>query len=68
MTCSQRGEHIEITAPLENVSEKNNTLHVLNKNDETRSKTPDKVSDLSVPDTHFDREPQTHHMVTGQTT
>ena len=29
---SERGEHIGITAPFENVSERNNTLHVLNVN------------------------------------
>ena len=57
---SERGEHIGITAPFENVSERNNTLHVLNMN-ETRSKIPDEVSELSVPDTHFDRQPNTHH-------
>ena len=32
---SERGEHIGITAPSENVSEKKITLHVLNLNDET---------------------------------
>ena len=32
---SEGGEHIGITAPFENVSERNNTLHVLSTNDET---------------------------------
>ena len=58
---SARGEHKWITASLENVSGRNNTLHVLNINDETRNKLLIEVSDLSVPDTHFDRKPQTHH-------
>ena len=61
MVSSERGEHIGITALLENVSEMNNTPHVLNINDETRKKIPDEVSELSVPDTHFDRQSQTHH-------
>ena len=58
---SERGEHIGITASFENVSERINTLHVLNMNDETRNKILDEVSELSVPDTHFDRQPHTHH-------
>ena len=33
--------------------------------DETRLNIPDEVSELSVPETRFDRQPQTHHMVTG---
>ena len=64
MASSERGEHIEITARLENVSERNNTLHVLNINDETRNKIPDEVNELSVPDTHFDRQPLTYHSST----
>ena len=35
-------------------------------NDETRNNFPDKVSNLSVAKTHFDRQPHTHHMVAGQ--
>ena len=34
---SERGEHIGITALFENVSQRNNTLHMLNTNDETRN-------------------------------
>ena len=30
-------------------------------NDETRLNIPDEVSELSVPETRFDRQPQTHH-------
>ena len=52
---------IGITAPFENLSERNNTVHVLNTNDETLNKVPDEVSELSVPDTYFDRQPHTHH-------
>ena len=36
-----RGEQSGITAPFENVSERNNTLHVLSTNDEPRNKIPD---------------------------
>ena len=61
MASSEHGECIGITAPLENVSAGNNTLHVLSINDETRNKNPDEASKLSVPDTQFDRQPQTHH-------
>ena len=35
MADSERGEHIGISAPFENVSERNNTLHVFHTNDET---------------------------------
>ena len=58
---SERREHSGITAIFENVPERNNTTHVLNTNDETRNKIPDWVSELTVPDTHFDRQPHTHH-------
>ena len=61
MASSERGEHIRITAPFGNESEPNNTLHLLNTNDETRNKTPDEVSELSDPDTHSNRQPHTHH-------
>ena len=61
---SERGEHVGIIASFENASE-NNILRVSNVNDETRQNIPDEVSELSVPGTRFDRQPQTHHMVTG---
>ena len=64
----ERGEHQGTTAPLEDVSERNNKLHVSKINDEARNKIPDVVSELSVPDTQCDRQLQTHHMVTRQTT
>ena len=41
LAISERGEHIRITSPFENVSERNNTLHVLCTNDETGNKIPD---------------------------
>ena len=61
MASSERGERIVITAPFEIASERNVTLHVLNTNDETGSKLPDEVSELSVPDRNFGRQPHTHH-------
>ena len=64
---SDRREQVGINASFENASENNNTLGVSNVNDETRHNIPDEVTELSVPETHFDRQPHTHHMVTGQT-
>ena len=52
-------------ASFENASKNNDTLDVSNVNDETRHNIPDEVSELSVPITRFDRQPHTHHMVTG---
>ena len=62
---SERGERVGINASFENASENNNTLRVPNVSDETRLNIPDEVSELSVPETRFDRQPHTHHMVTG---
>ena len=62
---SERGERVGINASFENASENNNTLRVPNVSDETRVNIPDEVSELSVPETRFDWQPQTHHMVTG---
>ena len=64
---SERGERVGVNASFENASENNNILRVSNVNDETRQNIPDEVNELSVPETHFDRQPQTHHMVTGHT-
>ena len=61
---SERGERAGINAPFENASENNDILRVSNVNDETRQNIQDEVSELSVPGTHFDRQPHTHHMVT----
>ena len=38
-------------------------LHVSNVNDETRHDIPDEVSELSAPETHFDPQAHTHHLV-----
>ena len=62
---SERGERVGINASCEDASENNNTLRVPNVNDETRLNIPDEVSELSVPETRFDRQPQTHHSVIG---
>ena len=64
---SERRESVRINASFEIVSRNNDTLDVSNVNDETRHNIPDEVSELSVPETHFDRQAHTHHMVTGQT-
>ena len=58
---SERGEHVGISTSFENASGNKNTLGVSNVNDETRHNIPDEVSELSVPVTHFDRQPHTHH-------
>ena len=62
---SERREHVGINVFFENASEDNNKLNTTNENDETRQNIHDEVSELSVPGTHFDRQPHTHHMVTG---
>ena len=64
---SERREHVGINASFENASGNNDTLGDSNVNDETRQNIPDDVSELSVSETRFDRQPHTHHMVTGQT-
>ena len=58
---SECREHVGINTSFENASENNNTLGVSNVNDETRHNIPDEVSELSVPETHFDRQAQIHH-------
>ena len=52
---------------IEYASGNNSILNVSNVDDETRNDILDKVSELSVPKTRFDRQTHTHHMVTGQT-
>ena len=64
---SERRKRVGVNASLENASRNNDTLDVSNVNDEAPHNIPDEVSELSVPVTHFDRQPHTHHMVTGQT-
>ena len=58
---SERGEHIGKTSPFQNSSENNNVLPKSKVNDETQNNIPNKVSELSVPATRFDRQPHTHH-------
>ena len=58
---SERREYVGINASFENASTNDDTLGVSNVNDETRQNIPDEVSELSVPETRFDRQPQTHH-------
>ena len=60
MASPERGEHIRIFAPSENVSEGNNTLHVFNTNDETPNNIPDEVRELLIPGTHLDRQSDSH--------
>ena len=64
---SERREHVEISTSFENASGYNDTLGTSNVNDETRQNIPDEVSELSVSETRFDRQPHTHLMMTGQT-
>ena len=64
---SERGEQVGISAPFESASGSIDTLGVSKVNDETRNNFADEVSELSVPETHFDWQPHTHHMVTGRT-
>ena len=59
---SERGEYVGINASFENASGNNNILHVPNVNDETRQNVPDEVSELSAPETYFDRQTHTHHI------
>ena len=65
-TNSERREHAGIIICFENASGNNNTLGVSNVNDETRHNIPDEVSELSVPETYFDRQAHTHHSSTPQ--
>ena len=58
---SERKERMGINTSFKNASENNNTLGVSDKNDETRHNISDKVSGLSAPETHFDRQPHTNH-------
>ena len=62
---SERKERVGLNSSFENASRNNDTPDVSNVNDETRHNIPDEVSVLSVPETHFDRQAHTHHLVTG---
>ena len=63
-TNSERREQVWINCSFENASGNNNTLGVSNVNDETRHNIPNEVSELSVPETHFERQTHTHRVVT----
>ena len=62
---SERREHAGINASFENASGNNDTQDLSKVNDETRHGITEEVSELSVPETHFDRQTHTHHMVKG---
>ena len=57
----ERREQVGINAPFESASGSNDTLGVSKADDETRHNIADEVSELSVPEAHFDRQPHTHH-------
>ena len=58
-------EHVGINASFENASESNNIQQILIGNDEIRNNVPDEISEFAVPETRFDPQTHTHHMVTG---
>ena len=58
---SERREQVGVNAFFENASGNNNTLGVSNVNDETRHNNSDEVSELPVPETHFDRQTHTYN-------
>ena len=58
---SERREHVGIITSFENASGNNNMPNVTNAIDESGHNVPDEVSELSVPETHFDRQAHTHH-------
>ena len=62
---SEGREYEGINASFENASENNRTLGTTHINDETRCNSHDGVSELSFPETQFDRQSHTHHVLTG---
>ena len=62
-TNSERRERVGINASSKNASKNNDTLDVSNVNDETRHNNTDELSELSDPETHLDRQPQTRHNI-----
>ena len=58
---SERKQQVGISAPFESASGSNDTLGKSKVNDETRNNFTDEVSELSVPETHFDRQSHIHH-------
>ena len=61
---SKYREHVGIDASFGNASGNDKVQQVSNGNDETRNNISDEVSELLVPNTRFDRQTHTHHMVT----
>ena len=60
---SEHREDLGTNAPFENASGNNNVLDVSNVNDETRINIPDKLSELSVPETRLGRQTHTHPII-----
>ena len=58
---SEHREHVGINASFENASENNNALGVSNVIDEARHDIQDEVSELSLPETRFNRQPEIYH-------
>ena len=63
---SERKERVGINASFENASKNNDTLDVSYVNDETPHNILDEVSELSAPETHFDRQSHIHHTNAAQ--
>ena len=60
---SERGEHVGIITSFENASGNNNIPYGSNVKDETRHNIPDEVNELSVPETRFDPQAHTLHII-----
>ena len=58
----ERGEHVEVNVPFGNASGNKKVQQVPYGKDETRNDIPDDVSELSVPETRFDRQAHTRHI------
>ena len=58
---SEPKDQVGISAPFESASGSNDTPGISKVNDKTRNTFADEVSELSVPETHFDRQSHTHH-------
>ena len=58
---SERKKQLGISAPFGSASGSNDTLGISKVNDETRNNFADEVSELSFPETRFDRQSHTHH-------
>ena len=63
MVNSEHHEHKRVTALFEDVNEKITTLYVFSSIDETPKNTFDKVGELLVPGTRFDRQPHSPRTV-----